>query len=173
MLGESPSGRQYQELNLQPARSTIAEKWGWNYIKKKANLEQFNAGDRNNSQIKDKPESVEMSSSEWSELSPHMRWYYRNQEEAKSKANKRRRKRIERIGEKIDKLKQQVGCQSCGFDKHHSALDFHHLRDKEQTISSMLSSGVSRKKYRKRLINVRYSVQTATECITTTKSTKT
>ena len=44
---------------------------------------------------------------------------------------------LARRKEWLNELKLKSGCAHCGFDKHPTALQFHHLRDKTDGVSRM------------------------------------
>lgn len=99
ILEETPSIRQYETLGLSPSRSVIQSNWGWQDTKQEAGLELLDVSSRTNSEIDPKPDDVEIpETANWEDLSPHMRWYYKNPEKAKHKAAERRKKnRKERV----------------------------------------------------------------------------
>jgi hypothetical protein len=103
-LGESPTAEQYIELDISPSYSVFYDKFGgWNEAKEAAGIEQYSTG----RSISHKPEIVEISKEEWVSLTPSQR------------ASVRRAAPLQRI-------KVEQGCQRCGYDKHPSALEFHH-----------------------------------------------
>lgn len=76
---------------------------------------------------------------DWHELSAVQRHYYRNKDYYIEKANKHKNKRREFVRQ----IKTDRGCQICGFDEHYSALEFHHMGEKEEGIANMLRLGAS------------------------------
>lgn len=104
-LGKSPTREEYSELDIYPTHSTIYDICGtWNNAKKEAGLEEYSPGRQHSK----KPKLVEMDNDEWLSLSPSKRHRIR------------KRTRLQRI-------KLIEGCQNCDFDKHPSALEFHHI----------------------------------------------
>lgn len=49
----------------------------------------------------------------------------------------RKRRRAERRAF-VDEVKLQTGCERCGYSRSTAALDFHHLGDKDQTVSRLV-----------------------------------
>jgi len=120
-FGYSPSRREYDSLDLEPAGSTIGSYFGWNNAKEMAGLK-LESGGRNYTDV---PEDVSFTQFEWENLSPDKRY------------------RIRRVVE-IDKIKIERGCNKCGYDDSSAALDFHHINpeDKELSIGTSLYNGV-------------------------------
>ena len=70
------------------------------------------------------------------------RHYYKHRERY-IKHQSFRRKNV-RIKKKLELIKMMGGgCSRCGYNKSPYALEFHHIKDKEQDIASMLKQGLS------------------------------
>lgn len=117
-LGHSPTISEYKSLNISPSDSYIRRRFGsWNKAKKKAGLSRCLRGES----IDDVPDIVNKTQTEWENLSHVYRSCLR--------------KRVKYAKEKMDN-----GCSECGFDRHPSALEFHHLHDKNEIISTMIAN---------------------------------
>jgi hypothetical protein len=71
----------------------------------------------------------------------HRKWYKENKERLADSKNARvakRRKFLKRI---VDQIKLICGCRVCGYDKHHSALCFHHREP--ETKSFDICTGIA------------------------------
>src|SRR5690348_15620190 len=66
--------------------------------------------------------------------------------ESEMKRRASRSERVKRNQEWLAQYKQEKGCFDCGYNKHPSALEFDHLRDKFKDISDMVKNGFSIKR---------------------------
>lgn len=148
-LGHTPSMREFDELDI-GIKSTTIEKYmgGWNKAKKEAGLRLLGSGDRNNTEIKPKPEDVEIPEDKnWEELTSHQRWYYKNKDYYRKRKNNRKKK----IREWYRNLKSEKSCKRCGED-HPATLEFHHPEGREGlTVGKMVSLGYSKEKIKKEI----------------------
>lgn len=84
-------------------------------------------------------------------LSSYRKQYYeKNKDSAhqyylenKEKYKKRNSLAKERNRTFINQFKLENGCSKCGYNKHPSALDFHHKNDKKDGIARMVNSSLS------------------------------
>jgi hypothetical protein len=70
------------------------------------------------------------------------KYYFENKE----KYRERNRASRGRNDEFINQYKLENGCSKCGYNKHHSAIDFHHIEEKSENISRMAKDSYSIKK---------------------------
>ncbi|WP_049928895.1 homing endonuclease associated repeat-containing protein [Halopiger goleimassiliensis] len=141
-LGESPTKAQYEALGLTPASATIMKVFGgWNVAKERAGLETFDRGATGDSDVKPKPEWVELPDDvEWEELTSQQRWYYKNREERLRRKDRRR----EEIRRWLHEYKaENCECVRCG-ETRPACLDFHHPGEKERGIARMVVNGPSK-----------------------------
>lgn len=120
-VGHSISKHEYESLGIQPSSFTIQKKFGsWSNAKEKAGLKENSPG-RKPGNVKECPEILDFSEQEWVDLSSQARSMYRKKA-------------------KISEIKKNQGCENCGYDKHSSALVFHHENpeEKEAGISTMV-----------------------------------
>jgi hypothetical protein len=91
-LGESPTKAQYEDLGLAPASATIMRVMGgWNAAKEAAGLETYDRKEHGKGEVKPRPDGVEIpDDTDWAELSPNMRWYYKNRRRDIEKKERRR-----------------------------------------------------------------------------------
>jgi len=62
-------------------------------------------------------------------------WYQRNKEAHKLRA-KIRKKRVGRENKVfMMEIKKKLKCSKCGYDKHHAALDFHHVDESTKSFA--------------------------------------
>ncbi|MFB6216867.1 MAG: homing endonuclease associated repeat-containing protein [Candidatus Aenigmatarchaeota archaeon] len=130
-LGETPTIRQYQTLDISPSASTIVQKFGsWNGAKEEAGLEKNPV----NNKIHPKPDSLDLPEDKiWEKMSPYQRYYYKNRESEK----KRTKERIEHLKEWFSGYKKNFECEECG-EGHPACLDFHHPGKKEIGVSELI-----------------------------------
>lgn len=81
----------------------------------------------------------------WNNKEHHKRymrevWYPKNRTKHLKRVQASKDKRGRRVRSLLDRIKIEVGCADCGYDKDPVALDFDHLRDKSFTISHVLKS---------------------------------
>lgn len=141
ILGESPTKQQYENLKLTPAHSTILRVMGsWNEAKEAAGLETIYRGERGGSTVAPQPKRVALPNDlEWEELSGYQRWYYKNRDSEIAKKDERRAKlRVWLHGYKLE----QCQCERCG-EEDPPCLDFHHVGEKQMSISQMVVYGYS------------------------------
>lgn len=68
----------------------------------------------------------------------------------KERINEQARRRKAKVNDFLRQHKLSVGCEDCGFKKHHAALEFHHEGDdKEINLSFAKSLAQARKEMRK------------------------
>lgn len=148
ILGESPSIKQYNKLDLEPERaSTIKRKFGsWNNAKEQASLEKLDKSSRNSPSYSEIPEDVDLSWKEWKNLTPHQRHYRRNKEKVKEWVSNQK----EEYKTNFIEYKKTLECEECG-ENHPACLDFHHIEDKNENISTLVKRGHSMKKIREEI----------------------
>jgi len=131
-LGESPSIKQYNNLDIYPSADTIIRKLEtWNKAKEKANLEK----NSQNNKINPPPEDIELPEDKnWQEMTPYERYYYKNRKE-EIKRTKRRTKGLKKW---FKEYKKQFKCENCGED-HPACIDFHHTEEKESSVTELVS----------------------------------
>lgn len=142
-LGESPSERQYQKLDIRPHKATIIRKIGsWDKAKERAGLEKISAIDRQKHEVHEKPDHVKLPDNvDWKEdLNSRQRWYYKNKEKEKRNARKRGR----RIRGWYKQVKKEKKCIECG-ESRPKALEFHHVNPatKKESIYDMVHNKCS------------------------------
>lgn len=150
-LGESPTKKQYVELELTPAASTIMRVLGgWNEAKEKAGLKTYSQSDNGGFPVQPKPDDVDLPDDKvWEELSGYQRWYYKNREKEIQKKEDRR----EMLRAWLHEFKREnCECQRCGAD-HPACLDFHHVdsAEKELRVSQMISYGYGKDSLREEI----------------------
>jgi hypothetical protein len=141
ILGETPSKGQYEELGLTPAHATILRKFdSWNAAKQEAGLDTLETGDRNDTSIKPKPDSLELDSDEeWEELTSQQRFYRKNKDRFRRNERQLIRKRKKWFQEYKRKY---CSCERCE-EEHPASLDFHYTEEKQWNISVMVHRGHS------------------------------
>lgn len=146
-LGESPTKKQYVELDVTPAASTILRVvGGWNEAKERAGLE-TNAS--RGSRVEPKPDDVTIpDDTEWEELSQDQRWHYRNVE---WNAERTLRRRAD-LRAWVNERKADRGCADCG-ESDPACLDLHHREDadKGMEITEMVPYGHSKENLREEM----------------------
>lgn len=152
-LGESPTKKQYVDLELTPAASTIMRVLGgWNEAKERAGLETYAQGENGGSPVQPKPEGVVLpEDKKWEELSGYQRWYYKNRESEIQKKEDRR----ETLRAWLHEFKREhCECRRCGAG-HPACLDFHHTdaTEKELGVSEMISYGYAKESIRDEIEN--------------------
>jgi len=112
-LGESPTVRQYKQLDIEPSSiNTFERKFGsWNKAKEIANLKQEPSND-----IKPCPNFLDISEEEWKNIPNTTRFDIRRRS-------------------KLTRIKIEIGCNKCGYDNHPRALDFHHCNENNKSFS--------------------------------------
>jgi len=73
----------------------------------------------------------------------HKNWYKRNKDRILAKSKINNKIYINRNIEYVKEYKLKLGCARCGYNNHHSALDFHHLGDKEHNICKLVRTPIS------------------------------
>lgn len=139
VLGHSPTKAEYEGLGMTPASATIMRVLGgWNAAKEEAGLETYEQGEYGGSQVQPKPEDVSIPEDvEWSDLSPHQRWYYKNRQRQAGKKKRRR----EALRTWLHQYKvTHCECERCGEDDP-ACLDFHHVEEKRYGIAEMVNRG--------------------------------
>lgn len=146
-LGESPTKKQYEELGMTPAASTIIRVvGGWNEAKEMAGLE---TAPSRGSRVQPKPEDVDIpDGTEWAELSQDQRWHYRNVEWNTERTLRRRA----RLRAWVNERKRERGCADCG-ETDPACLDCHHRSDADKTmeITEMVTYGHSKANLREEM----------------------
>ena len=146
-LGESPTKAAYEELELQPAASTILRVMGsWNEAKEAAELETYAS---TGSRVGPKPENVDLPDGvEWEQLSVDQRWHYRNVEWNEERTLKRRA----RIRAWVNEVKCTRGCSRCD-ETDPTCLDFHHPdpENKRMAITRMVTFGYGKESLREEM----------------------
>jgi hypothetical protein len=149
-LGESPTKAQYEGLGLTPASATILRVMGgWNAAKEAAGLETYDRKEYGKGEVKPRPAGVEIpDDTDWAELSPNMRWYYKNRRRDIEKKERRR----DRIRSWLREYKGECSCHRCGED-HPACLDFHHVdrSEKDRSVSRMVADGFARDRIREEI----------------------
>jgi len=153
LLDEAPTKKQYVELGLTPAASTIMRiLGGWNEAKEKAGLETYEQGENGGYPVQPKPDEVELpEEKEWEALSGYQRWYCKNREKEIQKKEDRR----EMLRAWLHRFKREhCKCQRCGAG-HPACLDFHHTNteEKELEVGEMVSYGYAKKSIREEIEN--------------------
>jgi len=148
-LGTSPTKAEYQELGMTPSSGTIQRVvGGWNEAKERAGLETFTQGENGGFAVRSKPEWVEIpEGTEWEELTPQQRWYYRN-----------RKNRIEQKEQRRKELRQwfyelkrdELACEQCS-ESRPPCLDCHHEGEKRDGVSNMVNDGYSKDRIREEI----------------------
>lgn len=137
-LGESPTKKQYEELDITPSASTILRHCGgWNDAKEQAGLETNQA--KGGPKIQEMPDHVDLPDHlDWEELSQDQRWHYKNREWNTQRSLERR----QRLRRWVNEQKSERGCSQCVEDDP-ACLDLHHRNsdEKEMTISTMITYG--------------------------------
>lgn len=148
-LGESPTKAEYETLGVRPASATIVRVMGgWNAAKEAAGLETYEQGGSDSRGAKSKPDDVDLPDGRnWEDLTPNMRWYYRNRERDIAKKD-RRRARLRRW---LHEYKHDhCSCRECG-ESDPACLDFHHVGDKDLGVSKMVTDGYSAERIREEI----------------------
>lgn len=131
-LEESPTLKQFNNLDISPCADTIIRKFGsWNKAKNAAGLKTI----PKNNKIEPKPEDIELpEDKDWSSLSPYQRYYYKNRESEKE----RTKERTEKLKKWFKNYKRKLKCKECG-EGHPACLDFHHKQDKDVGVTELVS----------------------------------
>ena len=89
-LGESPTKKQYVDLDVTPAASTILRVvGGWNEAKERAGLETYEQGENGGQPVEPKPDWGEIPEDrEWEGLSGQQRRYYENRDRRQDVKNR-------------------------------------------------------------------------------------
>lgn len=145
-LGESPTKKQYEELEMTPSSTTIRRVvGGWNEAKEKAGLETYEQSEHGGQPVQPKPERVDLpDDKEWEELSGQQRWYYKNRDWRQNVKN-RRKARLRRW--LYEYKRDECECARCG-ETHPACLGFHHVGEKTMDISRMVNHGFSKESIR-------------------------
>lgn len=148
-LGESPTRTQYEKMDITPSSTTIVRIiGGWNEAKERAGLRTYSQGENGGVDIQPKPDSVTIpDETDWVDLTPQQRWYYRNR---RHRINVKERRR-EDLREWFSRLKRdQFTCNQCD-ESRAAALDFHHPDSKQNGISQMVNHGYSKRRIREEI----------------------
>jgi hypothetical protein len=148
-LGESPTKKQYEQLDLTPSSTTIRRiMGGWNEAKEAAGLETYDWRDAGGGAVQPKPEDVEIPNDVgWDELSGQQRWYYKNREERIARKDRRRAE----LRRWLHELKRdEFECAECD-ESRPPALDFHHPGEKDLGVARMVQRGYSKESIRQEL----------------------
>lgn len=131
-LDNSPTLKEFNNLDISPSADTIIRKFGsWNKAKEAAGIRTIPM----NNKIEAKPKDVEIPEDKsWSSLSPYQRYYYKNRESEKERTKERTR----RLKKWFRNYKQKLSCEECG-ESHRACLDFHHKGEKEIEVSKLVS----------------------------------
>ncbi|WP_436925241.1 homing endonuclease associated repeat-containing protein [Halosimplex amylolyticum] len=153
ILDTAPTKKEYVELELTPAASTIMRiLGGWNEAKERAGLETYEQGENGGCPVQPKPDWVELpEEKEWEELSGYQRWYYKNREKEIQKKEDRR----EMLRGWLHRVKrEQYECVRCGAG-HPAYLDFHHTdsAEKDLGVGEMVSYGYAKESIRAEIEN--------------------
>jgi 5-methylcytosine-specific restriction endonuclease McrA len=136
-LDDSPTKRQYEQLGLTPAASTILRHFdGWNAAKKEAGLA---TSPSRGSRVGPKPGDVAFTDAEWAALSQDQRWHYRHREHNTQRTLDRR----DRLRTAVYEYKRDhCVCQRCG-EGDPVCLEFHHRDpdEKVRAIGEMITYG--------------------------------
>lgn len=148
-LGQSPTKAEYDSLELRPASTTITRIFeSWNAAKTAAELEVFDQGENGGTEIGSKPAGVEIPADEsWTELTAQQRWYYKNRQH-RIAVKENRRRRLHRWFYELKR--DQFDCTICGEGRP-PALDFHHMGNKEMSVSEMVNNGYSKASIREEI----------------------
>ena len=138
-IGDSPTMKDYQNLDISPSIDTILKHFEtWNSAKKAANL----SAHKQRSKIEAKPEDLDLpDDKEWEELSPYQRYYYKNREKEKQ----RTKERTQMLKEWFKEYKRNFKCEKCG-EEHPACLDFHHTSKKKAGVTELVSRKNTSKK---------------------------
>lgn len=149
-LGETPSRKQYEGLDLTPSATTIMRLFdSWNAAKERAGLETLSPGassERHGNEVRPKPEDVDLPAEKnWYELTPRQRWYYEHRALEIERANRR----IEELVQWFHRLKRdEYDCADCG-EGHPACIEFHHPNDdKTEGVAKMVHNGYGRDRVR-------------------------
>jgi hypothetical protein len=86
------------------------------------------------------PEHVNKTQDEWNDLSYHAQYYHAENRRQKQNEDLERIKQEKR--EWINRIKYECGCSNCS-ENQPVCLDFHHVKEKENSISKLLHSNSS------------------------------
>ncbi len=114
VLGEAPTSRQYQKLDIEPKSPyTFQRKFGsWNEAKIAAGFEANKIG----APYSKKPKLLQISTDEWQSLSVN------------------RRTTLSRYV-RLWRIKIEEGCTNCGYDEKPQALEFHHANSESKIFN--------------------------------------
>jgi len=145
-LGESPTKAAYEELDLAPSSSTIIRiVGGWNEAKERADLETYVPGENGGTDIRPKPDGVELpEGTKWESLTAQQRWYYKNRDH-RIETKEQRRQELKRWFYELKR--DECECRQCG-ESRPSALDFHHRDKKTKDVSAMVNDGYGKDRIR-------------------------
>lgn len=119
ILDKSPTVSEYDSLDISPSSKQIRTVFnGWNNAKEEANLDTHISSRLSKSG--GPPDILNISNTEWENMSRNKRL--------------KKRKRAKWANEKLNH-----GCKMCGYDEHPAALEWHHTRDKTNSISQMIN----------------------------------
>ena len=85
-----------------------------------------------------------------------------DKEYKRHKANEYKKKRLLKIGNKINNLKLSQGCSTCGYNKNAVALHYDHIKDKKYGISYMVR--ISKFKFEEILEEIKKCVLLCSNC---------
>jgi hypothetical protein len=142
-LGRSPSKAEYEALKQKPAAGTIMRVMGgWNVAKEAAGLNTYYQGECGGTEIRQKPDWVELDDGEeWEELNGQQRWYRKNREYSRVRKDRRRRELTYWL---YEYKRDNCECERCG-ETHPGCLEFHHVNPEQKQfgISKMVNRGHS------------------------------
>lgn len=72
--------------------------------------------------------------------------YLANKEKVKQRAADFKKAKTAKHRKLASRYKLLCGCKICGYKKCSAALDFHHLRDKDEAVSKIINSGCGTEK---------------------------
>jgi hypothetical protein len=128
ILNKSPTRAEYEELNVSPSPEPMRNLFGsWSAAKEAAGLQP-----RGQTVSSKCPDIYDMTQEEWENLS-----------------NAGRHSKTERAH--WAEVKVSTGCERCGYDTHHKALDFHHKEpeNKVMAVSKMICRNWKRERVAK------------------------
>ncbi|MDX1746702.1 MAG: hypothetical protein R3324_12245, partial [Halobacteriales archaeon] len=142
-LGSSPTKAEYEALKLQPASGTIMrEMGGWNAAKEAAGLTTYRQGEGGGTEIRPKPDWVDLPPGEcWEELNGQQRWYRKNRKASRRRKDRRRKELAFWL---YEYKRDNCECERCG-ETRPGCLEFHHLdaEEKQFRVSEMAYRGHS------------------------------
>ena len=95
------------------------------------------------------PEGVDKSQEEWDDLSYHAQYYYVKEgrkDGIRREENRRRQEKRDWLRE----IKSEQGCSECSEDDPR-CLDFHHVGEKSENLSSMAGNDASKERMKEEM----------------------